>query len=193
MTHPLPPTPVLETERLTLRPLEARDAPAIQRLFPQWEVVQHLHAGIPWPYPEDAAATNTIQCIEDRAKGLRIYWTITLKGSDDLRGRIDLWAYDPERRDSRGFWLDPLLHGQGLMTEAVGLVTAYAFDTLSLHRVHAAFLPGNVASRRVLEKNGFREEGYAENYLQIDGKWADHVLFGLTRERYETVIKQIGR
>jgi ribosomal-protein-alanine N-acetyltransferase len=41
-------------------------------------------------------------------------------------------------------------------------------------------------SRRVLEKNGFQEEGYAENYLQIDGKWADHVLFGLTRERWES-------
>ena len=45
--------------------------------------------------------------------------------------------------------------------------------------------PHNMACRRVLEKNGFREEGYAENYLQIDGRWADHVLFGLTRERYD--------
>jgi ribosomal-protein-alanine N-acetyltransferase len=46
-------------------------------------------------------------------------------------------------------------------------------------------LPHNQASRRVLEKNGFHEEGYAEHYLQIDGKWADHVLFALTRERWE--------
>ena len=50
-----------------------------------------------------------------------------------------------------------------------------------------------MASRRVLEKNGFREEGFAENYLQIDGKWADHVLFGLTRERYDAVVKQPRR
>lgn len=92
-----------------------------------------------------------------------------------------------------GYWMGRDFAGKGLMTEAVGLVTAYAFDTLGLHRVHAAFLPGNMASRRVLEKNGFREEGYAENYLQIDGKWADHVLFGLTRERYDTAVKQIGR
>ena len=52
-------------------------------------------------------------------------------------------------------------------------------------RLQAAFLPHNQASRRVLEKNGFREEGYAENYLQIDGRWADHVLFALTRERWD--------
>ena len=71
--------------------------------------------------------------------------------------------------------------------------TNRAFETLGLHRIHAAFLPVNMASRRVLEKNGFREEGYAENYLQIDGKWCDHVLFGLTRERYLAAIKQPAR
>ena len=92
-----------------------------------------------------------------------------------------------------GYWMGRDYAGKGLMTEAVALVVAYAFDSLLLHRVHAAFLPHNMASRRVLEKNGFKEEGYAENYLQIDGKWADHVLFGLTRERYEAVVKQPGR
>ena len=55
---------------------------------------------------------------------------------------------------------------------------------LDLHRVHAAFLPSNIASRRVLEKNGFVEEGYAERYLQINGRWEDHVLMGLTEERW---------
>lgn len=92
-----------------------------------------------------------------------------------------------------GYWMGQDFAGKGFMTEAVGLVVAYAFDSLLLHRVHAAFLPHNMASRRVLEKNGFKEEGYAENYLQIDGKWADHVLFGLTRERYDAAVKQPGR
>lgn len=92
-----------------------------------------------------------------------------------------------------GYWMGQDFAGKGYMTEAVRLVVAYAFDSLLLHRVHAAFLPHNMASRRVLEKNGFKEEGYAENYLQIDGKWADHVLFGLTRERYDALVKQPGR
>gem|GEM_PF-4771929 len=47
--------PTLETARLALRPVEMADAPAIQRLFPQWEIVRHLNAGVPWPYPEDGA------------------------------------------------------------------------------------------------------------------------------------------
>jgi ribosomal-protein-alanine N-acetyltransferase len=75
----------------------------------------------------------------------------------------------------------------------VGLILPFVFETLGLHRIHAAFLPANIASRRVLEKNGFREEGYAENYLQIDGKWADHVLFGLTRERFEAARRLRSR
>jgi ribosomal-protein-alanine N-acetyltransferase len=83
-----------------------------------------------------------------------------------------------------GYWMGQPFAGQGLMTEAVGVVLPFIFEDLDLHRAHAAFLPHNTASRRVLERNGFREEGYAESYLQIDGHWRDHVLVGLTRERY---------
>ena len=84
-----------------------------------------------------------------------------------------------------GYWMGQAFAGQGIMTEAVAICLPFVFETLDLHRVHAAFLPGNIASRRVLEKNGFVEEGFAERYLQINGRWEDQVLFGLTRERYE--------
>lgn len=84
-----------------------------------------------------------------------------------------------------GYWMGEPFAGKGLMTEAVGVTLPFVFHTLDLHRIHAAFLPGNMASRRVLEKNGFIEEGFAEKYLQINGLWEDHVLFGLVRERYE--------
>ena len=92
-----------------------------------------------------------------------------------------------------GYWMGEEFAGRGLMTEAVGGVLPFFFETLGLHRLQAAFLPHNMASRRVLEKNGFREEGYAENYLQIDGKWADHVLFALTRERWDARPRSGGR
>ena len=85
-----------------------------------------------------------------------------------------------------GYWMGRDFAGQGMMTEAVGITLPFVFDSLDLHRIHAAFLPGNAASRRVLEKNGFSEEGFAEKYLQINGRWEDHVLFGLTKERYES-------
>lgn len=84
-----------------------------------------------------------------------------------------------------GYWMGQTHAGKGVMTEAVGVVLPFVFNTLDLHRIHAAFLPTNTASRRVLEKNGFVEEGFAERYLQINGRWEDHVLMGLTRERWE--------
>lgn len=87
-----------------------------------------------------------------------------------------------------GYWTGAPFAGQGIMTEAVGLACSFAFDNLGLNRVHAAFLPHNTASRRVLEKNGFVEEGFAEHYLKINGRWEDHVLFALTRARRDADV-----
>jgi ribosomal-protein-alanine N-acetyltransferase len=70
------------------------------------------------------------------------------------------------------------------MTEALALALDFSFQRLKLHRVEAACLPGNEASRGLLMKLGFREEGYAKKYLCIDGKWQDHVLFGILREEW---------
>lgn len=181
-TIPLPPTPVLETARLILRPLEERDTPAVQRIFPQWELVKHLHAGVPWPYPDDGAATNMAQCLADRAKGLKFYWAITLKGCDDIRGRIDLWAYDPERRDSRGFWLDPELWGQGLMTEAANAVTDYALVTLGWPHLYLTNATPNRRSARVKEKQG-ATLAYTEPYDFVAGRM-DRQVWLLTREAW---------
>ncbi|MBJ7577561.1 GNAT family N-acetyltransferase [Devosia sp. MC532] len=83
-----------------------------------------------------------------------------------------------------GYWMGQRYAGQGIMSRAVSLLIPFAFETLDLHRLHAAFIPNNRASRRVLEKNGFKEEGFADHYLQIDGRWADHILMGLSRERW---------
>lgn len=83
-----------------------------------------------------------------------------------------------------GYWMSADHAGKGIMSQAVAAILPFVFDELQLNRINAACLPDNLASKRVLEKNGFREEGYAENYLQIDGSWRDHTLFALTRQRY---------
>ncbi len=85
-----------------------------------------------------------------------------------------------------GYWMGIDQAGNGQMSKAVGICMKFAFGPLHLRRVQAACLPGNAPSRRVLEKNGFVEEGFAEQYLQIDGEWRDHVLYGLTSQRFAT-------
>lgn len=74
-----------------------------------------------------------------------------------------------------GYKLDREYLCRGCMTRAVALVTQYAFETLELHRVEANVMPRNLASLRVLEKNGYENEGLARRYLRINGVWADHI------------------
>ena len=81
-----------------------------------------------------------------------------------------------------GYWIGKPFAGRGHATAAVRAMVAYAFDDLSLHRVEAACVPGNLASRRVLEKAGFELEGQARAYLKINGAWADHLLFGVVND-----------
>jgi ribosomal-protein-alanine N-acetyltransferase len=81
-----------------------------------------------------------------------------------------------------GYWMGAPYAGKGLMSAAVRAVVGFAFDTLHLNRLEAACLPRNAASIRLLEKVGFTREGYARKYLCIDGRWQDHVLYGLVRD-----------
>ncbi len=81
-----------------------------------------------------------------------------------------------------GYWTDVDHQGRGVCTEALGAVLAFAFGPAELHRLQAAIMPRNERSLRVIEKLGFRREGYAERYLHIAGNWEDHVLFARTRE-----------
>ncbi len=81
-----------------------------------------------------------------------------------------------------GYWMGMPYAGKGLMSAAVRGVIGFAFETLHLNRLEAACLPRNSASIRLLEKVGFTREGYARKYLCIDGRWQDHVLYGLVRD-----------
>jgi ribosomal-protein-alanine N-acetyltransferase len=81
-----------------------------------------------------------------------------------------------------GYWMGARYAGQGYMSAAVRAVVGHAFDTLRLNRVEAACLPHNAASIRLLEKVGFTREGYARRYLCIDGRWQDHLLYGIVRD-----------
>jgi ribosomal-protein-alanine N-acetyltransferase len=76
-----------------------------------------------------------------------------------------------------GYWVDRARNGRGLATRALAAMVDEAFGDLALHRLEAGTLVDNVASQRVLEKNGFERIGLARRYLHIGGDWRDHVLF----------------
>ena len=150
-----PPTPTLETPRLLLRPLDLADAEQVQLLFPHWEIVRYLAAQVPWPYPPDGA----YRYISDMAlpsieRGETWQWTLRLKTSpDQIIGSIDLRT---KENDNRGFWLGLPWQRQGLMTEACEAVTDFWFETLHFPVLRASKAIGNVASRRISEKQRMR-------------------------------------
>lgn len=147
--------PVLTTRRLVLLPLSLADAPAIQAQFPHWEIVRHLAAVVPWPYPPDGALSH----LRDRVlPGMRAgttwSWSIRLKDAPDrIIGQIDLRDGD---RDNRGFWLAREHQGRGLMGEAADAVTDFWFTTLRRPALRVPKSVDNEASRRISLRQGMR-------------------------------------
>ncbi len=93
-----------------------------------------------------------------------------------------------------GYWVASSVTGGGVATGALALGLDHCFGPLRLHRVEATVRPENAASRAVLAKVGFREEGLLRRYLQVDGDWRDHLLVGLTAEEvYGSVTSALVR
>lgn len=155
--------PPLETARLLLRPLELADAPQIQLVFPQWEVVRYMTKRVPWPYPPDGAlAFLRDVALPSVACGDSWRWSIRSKSAPGrIIGGIDL--NQKNESDNRGFWLDPAFHRQGLMTEAADAVTDFWFEVLQFSVLRASKAAGNNASRRISEKQGMRVVAVAEH------------------------------
>jgi len=81
-----------------------------------------------------------------------------------------------------GYWVDQARAGHGIAPTAVAMATDHCFQVLGLHRMEINIRPENGPSLRVVEKLGFRDEGYRPRFLHINGEWADHRSFALTSE-----------
>jgi ribosomal-protein-alanine N-acetyltransferase len=173
-------TPELQAERLILRPLELADADQMQILFPQWEIVRYLVKGVPWPYPPDGALTHIRDVILPAIeRGECWQWTLRLKSSPDrLIGSISL---ETTENDNRGFWIDIPWQQQGLMTEAVDVVTDYWFETLKFPTLRAPKAIANTAWRRISEKQGMR-------VVFVDER--DYVSGRLSAEIWEITVEE---
>ncbi|MBB1624216.1 GNAT family N-acetyltransferase [Achromobacter sp. UMC71] len=168
-----PALPTLATERLILPPLSLDDAPAIQRIFAQWEVVRYLADQVPWPYPPDGARTYVEQvALPAMRRGVQWHWSLRTRAEPDrLIGIISLMQDDPG--NNRGFWLDPQFHRRGYMTEASEAVTAYWFDVLDQPVLQAPKAVANEGSRRLSQRTGMRlvateERGFVSGRQQAE-------------------------
>ena len=180
---------VLVDGPVVVRPLRLRDGPA-------WVALRTRNAEWlrPWEAtppegPRDlfAASLPTFVAMVRRLRhearsGHGFPFGVDLDG--ELVGQVNVAGVvrGSLRSASLGYWLDERVAGRGVMPTAVALVTDHCFRRVGLHRVEVNIRPENVASRRVVEKLGFREEGLRRGYLHIAGDWRDHLSYALLRE-----------
>jgi ribosomal-protein-alanine N-acetyltransferase len=128
--------------------------------------------------PEEADAL--VELIRtNQANGTSIHWAMAIHGQPALIGLIGYWRMQPEHHKAElGYMLARSHWGQGLISEAIHAVVRCGFDTLRMHRVEAITAPANHASRRVLEKNGFIQEGHFKEDHLWQGRFEDSVHFG---------------
>lgn len=192
---PAPPAPAagglhLSDGSLIVRLPKTEDIPAVLRFF-----VENRQPLAPFE-PRRPDSFYTAEFWQMRAQQLRIQFEdkrgcgllVFAADNHTVIGEINFSNYlaYPMHAATLGYALDHRLWGCGRMRAALELALPCAFDHLNLHRVMANHLPDNQRSAALLRRLGFREEGYARDYLLVDGLWRDHVLNALTRQDWQS-------
>jgi ribosomal-protein-alanine N-acetyltransferase len=115
-------------------------------------------------------------------RGQALPFAITVDGAFAGQVMVGNVVRDPLWSAYVGYWLGSHVTGRGVTTAAVALALDHCFGPVHLHRIEATVRPENAASRRVLAKLGFREEGLFRRYLNVEGAWRDHLCYALTVE-----------
>jgi [ribosomal protein S5]-alanine N-acetyltransferase len=170
--------PTLSGPRLTMRMLTQADAPEVFGVFGDPEVMRFWSSP---PLPDVAGARELIDQIEDLFKARRLFqWGVCSRDTGKVTGTCTLHNLRAEhRRAEIGFAIARANWGQGFATEALELLIGFAFATLGLHRLEADTDPENVRSLRLLERQGFKREGYLRERWHHLGKLHDGVFLGL--------------
>jgi len=114
--------------------------------------------------------------------GGAIIWAVCYGGQ--VAGQVRLFSIEwgSGRSAKAGYWIDENFAGLGIIPTALAMVVDHGFSAMGLHRIEASIRPDNKASRRVVEKLGFREEGLRPREVHIDGAWRDHICYAITVE-----------
>ena len=175
----------IETERMTLRS-------PIHSDFRAWTSLRRDSEAFLTKWEPSWAADHLTR----KAFTNRVYWAqrsisngsamplfLIRREDQSLMGAITLdnIRRGPAQAGTLGYWTGQPFVRQGYMREAIMAVVHHAFTRMELSRIEAACLPENAASRGLLERSGFKYEGVAQSYLQIDGRWRTHVLYASLR------------
>jgi ribosomal-protein-alanine N-acetyltransferase len=175
---------------IRLRPVRMRDAAQWSRirladrsLLEPWEPTAEVDWGVRHAVSSWPAVCSGLR--SEARRGRMLPYVIEVDGQ--FRGQLTIGnvTHGALRSAWIGYWVASDVTGGGVATGALALGLDHCFGPVTLHRVEATVRPENAASRAVLAKVGFREEGLLRRYLDVDGAWRDHLLVALTVEEIE--------
>lgn len=176
---------LLSTERLTLRPLQERDASDLFSIFSN-ERVMRFWSSKPW----DSLEVSKQFIERDKvamAAGNHLRLAIVAKSSESVLGTCTLFDHISQcRRAEVGFGLTPDAWGQGYVFEAVSELLSFGFSAMALNRVEADIDPRNGASAKSLERLGFKKEGHLRERWIVNDEVSDSALYGLLHRDWIT-------
>jgi len=144
--------------------------------------------------PEDRSSFSARCAARERERQIGSGYGFGIFVEARLVGEVTLSSLQrgPFQNAFIGYWVDQAYAGNSFAPESVVVVMRFAFEELRLHRLEIAIVPRNGPSRRVVQKLGLREEGVAQRYLEIDGRWEDHVRYAITAEEWAARAEELG-
>lgn len=177
--------PTLVTSRLRIRPIEPSDAPAIQKAAGAREIADTM-ISLPHPYPAGEAERYIARQVVETAEGDSVTFVIERKEQGNFWGLIEVRRIDREHSIAElSFWLCVEAWGRGYMSEAILAVLRYIFEDLHLNRLYAYHMMRNPACGRVLQKNGFSQEGLLRQRVRKWGRFEDVALWAILRPNWK--------
>ena len=175
---------ILRTKRLQLRPLKLSDASAIQKAASARKIADTM-ISLPHPYPPGEAERYVSRQQAEQKAGGSVTFIIEQQVEGCFCGLVEV--RDIDREHSQGelsFWLRVDVWGRGYMSEVVQEVLRYGFEDLGLNRLYAYHMIRNPASGRVLEMNGFKQEGLLHQRVRKWGQFEDVALWAILRQEW---------
>lgn len=171
------PFPVIETERLLLRQFQMSDAEEYHLLRSDATVMQYI--GRPRSKSVEDSAERIRTSLEGERNGTMIAWALIYKPTGTFIGAFGYWRTDPENhRGEIGYMLHTDWQRKGLATEALMATTEFGFRELHFHTIFAVIDPRNVASKNLLLRCGYEQEGIFKHNFYWEGEFQDSGYFG---------------
>lgn len=167
----------LKGENIYFKAINTNDAQEIHEFASDEEVSRFIGWNLMHTLKE--TQDHVEKMIKRESEGTHLYASIVLKSTQEVIGTVMIFNFDKEANHAEvGYVFHKDHWGKGYGTEAVSLITNFAFESLKLHRLHANVVDTNIGSIRILEKNGFELEGRLKDYFFIEDRYYDELILG---------------